>query len=338
MNRFAALRAFRVWAMGCGVLVAASCSAQPADELVLDTGDEGFVTRYGGLWEAGPGAARVAAEEDLAAFRAQDSTFEEQGFRLVDFETWGSADDRLFVGLWHETPAAQRRGPAAELVVDASLTGIGDLVERYAGRNFRMVDIEIYRSVGGEQVVAAVFHPGEGDHPFRVGLSAAALYDEKEDLQANGFRIIDVETYYDAEGERRNAALWAPAGAATPDSDLALAGAWAGVLDVSASLCDRGLEDFEYLSVPMARGLGWSAVWSAPAREQSVHFPILWEELTDLVSPPPASRTAGTSPGRLVDIEILIRIPSGAEIESSLGADHDGPLLPGGPGPPPQGP
>ncbi|MEM7480803.1 MAG: hypothetical protein AAF481_06490 [Acidobacteriota bacterium] len=293
-------------------------------------GDDPMSTRYAALWTASPGEARIASEETLTAFDLENAAFEQQGFRLVDFETIGFGDERLYVGLWHEVPGDARPVENASLlVVDYPFDGIAGVISNHSATGYQLVDIEVY-SMSGNLMVAAVFHPGDAPPRYGVGLSAQELYEAKWYNESQGRRQVDIEEYYDASGKRYFAAIWAQGVESSPETTLGVGLPWQGILDLSAGMtCGRHLTDLELMPGRDAEQDEWTAagLWTAPAVAESVLFPATWEEVeARLDAPFPGPVPPASEGGLLIDLEILWHYAG--EIESSLGADHDGPLIP----------
>src|SRR5712692_9888762 len=95
-------------------------------------------TYYTGLWRAGADAHAALVGKEWPEFSAAWAKFDQQGLRMIDFETYEEGGKRLYAGLW-------RAG------TDAHSAWVGVDWENFSAQwhgfdkqNLRAIDIEIY--------------------------------------------------------------------------------------------------------------------------------------------------------------------------------------------------
>jgi hypothetical protein len=157
-------------------------------------------------------ATRVDQNLDAAAFHATNRAWREQGFRATDIEVYDTPAGVRFVGVW------MTNLEGAEWSVHHGLTSaaFGDLFEERRAAGFRLVDIEIYQTAGGQRHAAIWVRSCDNTNwrEFR-GMSRDGYQRRVDSLITSGFRVIDFESYRTPAGQRY-AAIWEQRGPQPP--------------------------------------------------------------------------------------------------------------------------
>ncbi|MEM7049316.1 MAG: hypothetical protein AAF604_06640 [Acidobacteriota bacterium] len=305
-------------------LVALSCSSSPsaADEFVNPTHDQ-FSTGYAAVWKQASGESRIASTSSLPDFFAENAVYEQQGFRLVDIEVQGGTS--LYVGLWHELPAGARSAEA-RILVGVPLSSLHHAVAMQEAQGYQVVDFEIYYEFS-DRKAAVVLHPGSAMHRIQVDVTDEEFGTANSNNRPLGFRLADLESYR-ISGESLFAAVWvSEAGPSHPIANTDLR--WQNVKELSEvfandfHLADLEIKSWHYCDDKIS---AFTVLWERPGAPTSVSFPIGWTELAAAKDAPPGTEELEPVSWLLNDIELLWHAPG--SIESALGLDHDGPLIP----------
>jgi len=130
------------------------------------------------VWRPGSGAQWVKVGLSVSDFKTADTTYFEQGLRLVDFELEGGQ----YTGVWRPGSGAQ----CVRAGLSWSDFKAQDLA--YFNLGLRIVDIEID---GGKY--AAVWRPGTGAQWVQAGLTWDAFKTQDLGYFKEGLRLVDIE-------------------------------------------------------------------------------------------------------------------------------------------------
>ncbi len=123
----------------------------------------------------------------------------EQGYQLTDLEPLEQEGAPLWDGVF--TRGVPRTRLWRNFEMEAFLEKIRD--ER--ADEFRLVDVETYLGSRGQRLWAGVFREEASRYELELGLNTDEFHDVWERRSADGFRLVDVETYEATNGLR----LWA---------------------------------------------------------------------------------------------------------------------------------
>ena len=157
---------------------------------------------FAGIFRPTAGPAGAWVGQEWTDFLSQWQAFEQQGLRIVDFETYVEGDRRLYAGIFkpgtYNSPAWIGREWTDFLVK----------WQEFERQGFRIIDFETW-SDGGRRLYGGIFAPGTYRSPAWVGLEWADFLPKWQELDRQGFRIFDLEVYSD-KGRRLYAGIFRP--------------------------------------------------------------------------------------------------------------------------------
>ena len=146
---------------------------------------------YAAIWEQRQGPA-WQARHGLTAGQYQQ-TFDQlnaQGYRLVDVSGYSSGGEDRYAAIWE-----QSAGPAWQARHGLTAGQYQQTFDQLNAQGYRLVRVSGYGS-GGQQRYAAIWEQRQGPAwQARHGLTAGQYQQTFDQLNAQGYRLVDVSGY-----------------------------------------------------------------------------------------------------------------------------------------------
>lgn len=157
---------------------------------------ENGVHLYSGLFEPQSGPTASLVGQSWTDFLASWQGLEGQDYRMTDFETYLSTDGqtRLYAGLFE----AGTYPPAA--LVGKTWSDFHSAWAQLEGDDYRLFDVETYQAADGTRLYSGLFRPGTGKAGALMNLPWSNFLAGWQDLEADGYRMIDFESAASATG------------------------------------------------------------------------------------------------------------------------------------------
>jgi len=158
---------------------------------------------FAGVWRAGETDQLIRRGYTFDQFNREWTRLSEAGYRLKDIDTWRDVDgtrrwDGIFTkgtgrhALWRGYNQADFNAKWQEMSNDG----------------LRLIDLETYTAANGERLWAGVFEEGSGAYAMYRNFDFQGFHDKWDELNGQGLRLIDIETYLDDNGDRLWAGVW----------------------------------------------------------------------------------------------------------------------------------
>jgi CubicO group peptidase (beta-lactamase class C family) len=172
----------------------------------IDAYPVGNRVRYAMIWRRNTDGRGWAENRDLssAGYKNKWDEYRAKGYRPHDIETYLAGNNRRWAGIWVENKEGLRWSS------NRGLTGqeYGALFQRKNRDGFRLVDIEVYSTSNGLRYACIWLEnkPRVAWSQLR-NMTRSKYQDEVNKRSANGFRVVDFESYTTSNGQRY-AAIW----------------------------------------------------------------------------------------------------------------------------------
>lgn len=172
----------------------------------IEVDEVGGQARYAAIWQKNTDQRGWAAYRDLSheAFSQKWNEYKDQGFRLIDQESYILNGRRYYAGVWMENvenaPWLSYRNVSSE--------DFSEKFDTYTRQGFRMIDIEAYPQGRGTSYAAVWVKNTEnlGWYTHR-GMTSSDFSEKFETYAQRGFRLLDVESYR-VNNQQRYAGIW----------------------------------------------------------------------------------------------------------------------------------
>jgi hypothetical protein len=158
---------------------------------------------YAAIWEKRSGPAWQARHGMTSAqYQQAFNDLTAQGYRLIDVSGYNVAGQDRYAAIWE-----QRGGPPWEARHGLTSAQYQQTFDDLQGKGYRLVHISGY-GVHGEDFYAAIWEKRSGP-PWqaRHGMTSADYQQAFDDLNGQGYRLINVSGY-SVGGQDRYAAIW----------------------------------------------------------------------------------------------------------------------------------
>lgn len=145
---------------------------------------------WAGVFEEGTGKYAMYRNFDFQGFNQKWTELNDQGYRLIDIETYENSNgDRLWAGVWRE-------GTDAYALYRGYTTA--DFNQKWTelnGQNYRLIDIEAYRTNSGELRWAGVWREGTDGFRLNRNYQFCGWLEKHDAAQNSGLELLDLERY-----------------------------------------------------------------------------------------------------------------------------------------------
>src|SRR5216684_3944487 len=145
-------------------------------------------TYYTGLWRAGADAHAALVGKEWPEFSAAWAKFDQQGLRMIDFETYEEGGKRLYAGLWRSGTDAHAA------LVGKEWPEFSAAWAKFDQQGLRMIDFETYEE-GGKRLYAGLWRAGTDAHSAWVGVDWENFSAQWHGFDKQNLRAIDIEIY-----------------------------------------------------------------------------------------------------------------------------------------------
>ncbi|MEM6698410.1 MAG: M12 family metallopeptidase [Bacteroidota bacterium] len=153
----------------------------------METYVKGGKRLYDGVFEkAGGGAHAFYQYNNWGSFTTKWKELSEDGYRLVDIETFVSGGKRYYSGVFH------KMGGKYALYRYSSWSSFTSKWSELSGKGYRLVDIETFQS-GGKQYYLGVYLAGTDAYALYNYNSWTSFTNKWKELSRKGIHLIDFE-------------------------------------------------------------------------------------------------------------------------------------------------
>lgn len=172
----------------------------------VDAYPHGSGVRYSMVWQKNTEGRGWKEHRNLTSsqYAAKWAEYRDKGFRPLDIEAYLIGSNLRFAGIWVKNTeglhwSSKRGMTSAEY---------GDYFQQQRNAGRRPIDIEVYETNGGLRY-AAIWYENKPSVEWAAlrNMTRNAYQKEVDDRAANGFRVIDFESY-ETSGGQRYAAIW----------------------------------------------------------------------------------------------------------------------------------
>ncbi len=170
----------------------------------FDDGDcDGSVTPlFAGVWRTGETDQIVRRGYSQDDFNEEWTKLSDEGYRLKDLETYRQNGERLWDGVF--TKGSGRHALWRNFTTD----DFNAKWQEMSDDGLRLIDLETYEGINGDRRWAGVFEEGTGKYALYRNFDFQGFHDKWDELNADGYRLIDIETYRGNNGTRLWAGVW----------------------------------------------------------------------------------------------------------------------------------
>ena len=169
----------------------------------IETYEENCQRYYNGVWRSGTDGYYLWAGVDWTSFVDKWNELAAQNLRLIDFETYlDNNGSRKYIGVWRSGTDGYY------LWAGVDWTSFVDKWNELAAQNLRLIDIETYVNANGERRYTGVWRSGTDGYYLWAGVNWTNFVDKWTELAGQNLRLIDMETYENANGERKYTGVW----------------------------------------------------------------------------------------------------------------------------------
>lgn len=163
--------------------------------------DSDGVLRWDGVFRKGSGGNAMWRGFDLDGFHDKWVEQSQQGYRLVDLETYVQNGQRKWAGLFR--PGSGKYA----LFRNFNFIDFRQKYDELVDDGYKLIDVEAYRQ-NGNLKWAGVWIAGAGNRDFLLAnYDTGSFHDTWRDQQALGYKLIDIEAYR-AGGKLRWVGVW----------------------------------------------------------------------------------------------------------------------------------
>jgi len=161
---------------------------------------------YAGVWVKNKENLQWASWRNLTTngFNQKFQQYKNQGYMLIDVEAYKQGSNNKYAGIWVKNKdnlkwAAWRNLTSSQFSVK---------FKQYSNAGYRMIDIESYRQ-GTKQLYAGIWVKNTNGRSWKEYRDQTASGYKKKwtELNAKGYRLIDIEVYSTSKG-KRYASIW----------------------------------------------------------------------------------------------------------------------------------
>ena len=207
---------------------------------------------WDGVFTEGAPRTLLRRDENTQSFHDRWEEWSNDGWRLIDLETYKSrSGERRWDGVF------VRGSGRYALWRNFTTDEFHDKWEESSNDGLRLIDIETYAGNDGRRLWSGVFREGTGGYALYRNLTRSEFGDQWSQLQDQGMRLIDIESYFGNSGQRLWAGVWrSDNGTDRLNRDMRFCGTWnqhSGFWDKHLQWTAEGYElaDFErYTDTP----------------------------------------------------------------------------------------
>ncbi len=158
---------------------------------------------FAGVWRAGETDQLVRRGYTFDQFNSEWNRLSDAGYRLKDLDTWRDAGGiRRWDGIFTKGSGrhAMWRG--------FSQDDFNAKWQEMSDDGLRLIDLETYRASNGDRLWAGVFEEGSGAYAMFRNFDFQDFNAKWNELNDQGLRLIDIETYEANNGDRLWAGVW----------------------------------------------------------------------------------------------------------------------------------
>lgn len=282
----------------------------------------GFGDGFAYIWQPRPANLtwdQWEEKRDLVGWQydQESQTYDRIGFRPIDIEAYETPGGPRYAGVW------QANSEGVDWWVDHEMTSTeyGDAFQNLRDDGYRLVDMEAYPTSNGLRYAAIWYRSCDNANwRQRRDMDRTEYQQFVDDWGAQGFRVVDFESYETSSGQRY-AAIWeqVPASrewAVRTNRDLG------GFLNLHRQYVDEGFRLIDYESYETSNGIRYGGVWGENDRRYDFALKPLLDNLIE------GYRTTHGIPGISVvvmrDDEVIYRRGFGWADVGNRKAAHSG--------------
>ncbi len=157
---------------------------------------------YTGVWRLTSNNQAIVDGVIAPVFITNDNTYQNQGMRLSELSVVNDNGQILYSGSW-------RAGSnASKMQLGTSYAAFKSEYDNIAAQGYRLLDLEVFRDANNTLRYAGIYGFGLDEQALHADLTWAAFQSKKAELDAQDYRLVDLEMYKNNAGSLLYAGVW----------------------------------------------------------------------------------------------------------------------------------